>query len=221
MRYVVVLSAAALISGCTTTVDGTPTTVVAAAVEQQGLAALVPSPEEIAEILQAPPLLVDRTYEELSDWDISIDDPTCMSTIANTVVETYRDSNYVAVFGMVLNEADADDPSYDIDPAAVEFSNPGDAQAYVDRIAADWQSCANTSVTYTQNGATRQWMIHDAEEQDGVWATVSYEQPQDWACSRAIGAVSNIVADVRACGYGLDEGSAELAHNILSRVATV
>lgn len=222
---VIVAVAAVVTSACTTTVTGSPTTVTAAGVEQQGLAALVPTPEEVAEILHAPPLVVDRTYEDLTEWDISIDDPTCMSAIANTVVETYEGADYVDVFGMVLNEADADADadasSYDIDPAAVEFSSPAAARAYVERIAADWQTCADRSVTYTQNGEVRQWRIHSPEERDGVWATVSYELPEEWACSRAIGAMAEIVADVRSCGYGLDEGSAEIVQDILSRVATV
>lgn len=214
------LVSAALVTGCTATVTGTPTASNSRSSER-GLAALVPTPEEVAEILQTPPLVVDRTYEQLTSWDISIDDPKCMSAIANTVVETYEGAGHVDVYGMVLHEADVEDPTYDIDPAAVEFSNAEAAQAYVDRIASDWRACADASVSYTQNGQTRQWQVHSPEEQDGVWATVSYEQPNDWACSRAVGAISNIVADVRSCGFGMDEGSAEVAQDILSRVATV
>ena len=214
------LLSAALVTGCTTMVTGTPTAS-HPGTSEQGLAALVPTPDEVAEILQTPPLVVDRTYEAMTDWDISVDNPRCMSAVANTVSETYEGADYVDVFGMVLNEADADDPSYDIDPAAVQFSSPTAAQSYVDRIASDWRACADTSVSYTQNGETRQWQVHSPEEQDGVWATVSYEQPNEWACSRAIGAMADIVADVRSCGFGMDEGSAEIAQDILSRVATV
>lgn len=209
------------LTACSTTVDGTPTTGVVTQSSEQGLAALLPSSDEIADILRTPPLEVDRSYEVMPEWDITATDPSCMSAIANTVTTTYDGSGYLNVFGTVLQEAGGDELSYDIDPGVVEFGSPSDAIAFVERVADQWRGCTNATVTYQQDGATRTWLVAEPDEQDGVWATVSFEQPNVWACARAIGSRSTIVADVRACGYGLTEGAAEIAHNILSRVATV
>jgi hypothetical protein len=209
-----------MLTGCTTTVTGSPTKVVADS-GQQGLDTLVPTADEVAAILRSPPLEADSMYDRMPEWDITTDNPNCLSAIANTVTATYADSGYLAVYGIVFQEASGDELGYDIDPAVVQFRSPADAQAQVARISAQWQSCGNAQVGYTEDGVVRTWLVAEAEERNGVWATVSSEQPDDWTCSRAIGSESDIVADVRACGYGLDEGAAEIAHNILGRVAKV
>lgn len=218
---VLALVTACSLASCTTVVPGTATTASFAGADAQGLAALLPSADEIADILRTPPLALDHDYTTMPVWDISVADPTCMSAVANTVTAIYDGSRFVEVHGVVLQEAGEDALGYDIDPAAVRFGNPADAAAFVERISAQWQACTGTSVSYTEDGTVRTWQIGDVEERDGVWSTASVESPYGWTCARAVGSVSDVVADVRACGYELTEGADELAADILSRVAAV
>jgi hypothetical protein len=198
--------------GCARTVDGTAhtqqtgdaasgtATSQAPLVTESGLTELLPWPKDVAAALHAPDVDIVRGYvrvEPMNDGTLS--DPGCFGAVLATTEPAYRGSGYLAVRGQLLQEP-TQDYTHRVDEAVVGFGSADEASKFVSSQADAWWRCSSRSLTWKSNGKDVNWLMRTPTETDGVVAMFRIEEGgAGWACSHAMGARSNVVADVMAC----------------------
>ena len=90
------------------------------------------------------------------------------------------------------------------------------ARAFVKTSADQWKSCAGQVVTGTyDNGNTFRWtfgnLVGDVPKLSQL---DTQEDGGGWACQHVLNAVSNLVIDVRACGFAITDQASRIADEI-------
>ena len=141
---------------------------------------------------------------------VQLSKPECDGALYPGETPTYDGSGYTKLNYLVLEEpGDSSDHFVDQDVAA--FPSADLANAFVKTSAGQWKSCAgqNVTVTHNNNTNTYRWTFGDLiGDPPKISQLDTQEDGSGWGCQRVLSAVSNVVIDVRACGYHItDEGS--------------
>jgi len=116
--------------------------------------------------------------------------------------KAYENSGYVRVSDRALSSAG--NFAHYVDEAAVAFRSADESRAFVKSSADKWKFCPgrNLTATYTK-GAVHRWQFGKLTGAPPENCAVD-----GWACQRVLRAVSNVVLDVDACGYGITDEAA-------------
>jgi hypothetical protein len=166
-------------------------------VRATGVAPLVIPPAEIGPTLGAPELAqIPNPPIAILPPD-ALSDPTCGAVIAPGLQTTYRTSGFLGAEGLTAE----DQHENHIAQTVAVFPSPGYARAFVGANVAQWKGCIERPVTVGFGGYTSTWMAFGPSHSDGIdVALVRREGGRGYACSRAIGARTNVTADVVVCG---------------------
>lgn len=221
----VLLTAAAasvvtLTCACSTTVAGTPKTQramvpppaatpaapAANAVAEQQLDGLLLALDDVRAIMDAPELEVHDSYAQMPPSTAGYVPEDCVRAAFNTVEAGYRDSKFVAIRGVVMQEPDTSAALLHIvDQGVVTFPDSAAASTYVTRTVESWRRCAGTPFTVLRGEAAEHWTFGDVTETNGITAIPKRGEGSDWSCSHAIAAKLNAVIDVSACGFAITD----------------
>jgi hypothetical protein len=228
----VATSVAGLVSACVSTVDGAPkpehvqTTAPAeapaappvAVVSEQALDGLLLPVEDVRTVMDGPDLQVDQTYNQMPPSTVDYVPEDCVRAAYNTVEAGYRDSQYTAIRGVVMQEAADTEMLHVVDQGVVTFPDAAAATTYVTRTLEAWRRCAGTQFTAVRPEASEHWTFGDVSENDGISAIPKTAEGSDWSCSHAIAAKTNVVVDVSACGFSITDQATTIASRIRDKL---
>jgi hypothetical protein len=219
---------ACVISGCSTTVAGTP---VAAGgtgtsfrdVTVNDLPDLLLKPGDFDEILGTTNMTISDTSERavaLDPGQTVTGDAGCLGAAFSAMADVYRGTGYVTALGQRVTQPD-DSADYIAFQFVALYPGPGGAQRFVRESEVAWRACAGNPVSIKQSDTvTDTWTIGDTVSDNNVVSVLNYQEGGDgWACSRSLAARSNVVADVAVCGDDVDAGtSADIVAEIVGKI---
>ncbi len=204
---VVAVVAVALVAGSGSTPPSPHTT--APTIAPERLVSMLLTSPQINTMMGATNMQAGKLGQSPAEPSAQLSKPECDGALYPGETPTYDGSGYTKLNYLVLAEpGDSSDHFVDQDVAA--FPSADLASAFVQTSAGQWKSCAGQNVTLTyKNGNTYRWtfgnLIGDPPK---ISQLDTQEDGSGWACQRVLSAVSNVVIDVRACGFHItDEGS--------------
>jgi serine/threonine-protein kinase len=167
--------------------------------------------------LQPPKSIRHATY---TDPPLTTSNPQCLSKSVPARDEVYQSTGYTAVSADMLS-APKGEPERYVNQAAVSFASADKSLAFVKSSAGAWRACARQSYTVTVDGQTDRWTPGNVV---GVTPEISQlrtlDGGGDFACQHVLSAVLNLVVDVRACGYKVNEQARQVADKMAAKATS-
>jgi serine/threonine kinase PknH len=193
-------------TACDRTIDGSAQFAAGAAptnlplVKIDALPNLIPTLDQAAKAMDAPPFEIAGVYDGMEPLtDAKLSDPSCEGAVFGIVESVYRGSNYQGVYGQLTGTAGGQN-NRSLDQGVVAMSSAEDAQTFVDTQVDAWKRCTGKPLTVTVEGQQVIWTASAPIRSYGVPVLHRTQQGvASYACSHALAARSNIVADVVAC----------------------
>ncbi|OBK83565.1 hypothetical protein A5649_06160 [Mycolicibacter heraklionensis] len=223
--WVLVAAGAALAAGCgshelkvlpnpTSTVP--TTTMTAAPIAEDGLRALLLTPEQVNTIMEATDMAVTRTHTALSDDSATMQPQECLAVDGAAQEPVYAGSGYSGVREQALSEGD--DFEHFAEQAVVAFPSAKQAAAFFAAAARQWPACHEYS--HLQSGTI--WTAGPIVNADGMLSTVATQENAgndvSWACGRALTVANNVVIDVNTCSADPKDTAVVIAGQIAAKV---
>ena len=223
--FVVVMSA------CSSTVTGTPkaerhqtptpppaAAPAPASVAESGLDGLLLTVEDVRDVMSAPDLQVQQSYAQMPPSTAGYVPEDCVRAAYNTVEAGYRDTQFSAIRGVVMQEPDDAQLLHVVDQGVVTFPSADMAATYVSRTLEAWRRCAGTPFTAIRPEASEHWTFGEVSENGGVSAIPKLADGSEWSCSHAISTRANVVVDVSACGFSITDQATTIATRIRDKI---
>lgn len=192
------------------------TTRTVAPVAEDGLRALLLTPEQINPIMAATDMAVTRTHTALSDDSATMEPRECLAVDGAGQEQVYADSGYTGVREQALSEGD--DFEHYADQAVIAFPSAERAAEFFAAAAGQWPACH--AYTHLQSGTT--WTAGPISNADGMLSTVAAQDNAgndvSWACGRALTVANNVVVDVNTCSADPKDTAVVIARQIAAKV---
>lgn len=227
-RWLAAACCAGAVTGCSTTVTGMPVSEGTAGtvyrdVTVNDLPQLLLKPTEFDEILGTHNMTISDTSERavaLDPGQTVTGDAGCLGAAFSAMADVYRGTGYVTALGQRVTQPD-DSADYIAFQFVALYPVAGGAERFRRESQGTWQNCAGKPVSLKQSDTvTDTWTIGEPSASGDIVSVVNMQEGGDgWACSRSLGARSNVVADVAACGADVTaESSATIVAEILGKI---
>jgi serine/threonine-protein kinase len=202
----------------------TPPPPPAAPLAPKAVDALLPAPEQVAQIMGASQLAVHLATETMTDESAVIAQKHCIGAYAPAQAAVYADTGWTAMRGQAVHEPGDVPIAFEVFQAVVEFPTAAAAQKLLADQTGQWAACSGTAFTLTYaNMAPQAWKFGPLTKSA---TAISMPQllndpkatPSTGGCQRALAVRNNVVADVWACRLGLSNQAVDLANAILANV---
>lgn len=200
-------------------------------VTAEGLQSLVLTGEDVAGLIKAPGMYVNKTWtqtHELQPGD-SFDPPECTEAVFNGLTASYRDSGYRAIYGVDLGQHTNGFP-HGVSEFVATFDNAAAAKGFVASAINHINGCAGRQLTYSHGGISGIYNVGTPVQTGPVTAvrsTLGTVQDngrttdvggQHTSALRALAAKANVVVDVDVIGRDLGDDATTLVQGILGRI---
>lgn len=180
---------------------------------------LILPPSEAGPVIDAPGLTSLVTYSAVNPVPNGLlSDMKCVGVMAPGAESSYRGSGYQGIYGSMFQ--DHGQPR--LTQTTIAFGGGDDAQAFVNTATSRWKDCASKTLTVNIDQPPANWTVSGPHRSDGVTVLLRrLEGGQGVACSRAMAARSNIVADVLVIGTDdadLEHQGATIANMMLAKI---
>jgi serine/threonine protein kinase len=188
------------------------------------LNALLPTPEELAQIMGAAQLAVWKSSDSMSDESPALDKKNCLNAFAPAQAPLYVDAGgWTAVRIQAVHEPGPVPIAFEVIQAAVEFSSADAANKALANQIAQWASCSGQEFTTTYPGVPPEpWKFGPLTTKDNLISMnespIRQNNPTSGPCQRAVKLQANMIADVFACRIGVSNQAVDIANAILAKV---
>jgi len=196
----------------------TPTTTTAtiAPVAEDGLRAVLLTPDEINPIMGVSDMKAHAPHDVLPDDSATMQPAECLAVDGVAQEQVFARSGFSAVREQSVS--DGEDNAHYVDQAVVLFPTAKQAQAFFEASAKQWPQCHD--YTHTQSGS--EWTAGAISNVEGVLSTVATQQnagESAWqACGRALTVANNVVVDVNTCSTDPKDSAVLIARQIAAKV---
>jgi PknH-like extracellular domain len=143
--------------------------------------------------------------------------PDCMGAAHIVPPAVYADSGYTGILFDVLHEA-GNRYTHSVEQAVASYPSAEQAVAFVTGQAGKWKACAGQNVTDSLKGADSYWTFGDfTGDVPKIALRYNRKNARGWACQRALSAVRNVVIDVKACAFKIDNEGIQVADKIAAK----
>lgn len=188
----------------------------AAPIAEDGLRALLLTPEQVNPIMEATDMAVTRTHTALSDDSATMAPQECLAIDGAAQEPVYAGSGYSGVREQALSEGD--NFEHFAEQAVVAFPSAKQAAAFFAAAARQWPACHEYS--HLQSGTI--WSAGPIVNADGMLSTVATQDNAgndvSWACGRALTVANNVVIDVNTCSADPRDTAVVIARQIAAKV---
>jgi serine/threonine kinase PknH len=204
----------AAIGGRDSTSQSGPTTTIPTVAPERVDSILLTAPQ-INTIMGASDMQSGKLGQAPANATVQLSVPECNGALYPGETPTYNGSGYTKLNYLVLTEP-GDTNNHFVDQDVAAFPSTELARNFVKTSADQWKSCVGQVVTGTlQNGNTFRWSFGDlVGEAPKISQLDTQEDGRGWACQHVLRAVSNVVIDVRACGYEITDQASRIADEI-------
>jgi serine/threonine-protein kinase len=185
---------------------------------------LLPTPEELAQIMGASKLAVWKSFDRMSDESPALDKKSCIGAFAPAQAAPYVDAGgWTAVREQAVHEPGPVPIAFEVIQAAIEFPSVEAADKALASQTAVWASCSGQEFTTSFAGTpTEPWKFGPLTAKDRLISMTQFpireNRPTSGPCQRAVKVQANMVADVFACRIGVTDQAIEIADAILAKV---
>ncbi len=180
---------------------------------------------EVNSIMSAYDMLGSLMGREAIEPTFNVSPPDCLGVFWAGLAPVFFPSGYTALHYLKFQEP-GNDPEHFVTEAAAVFPSADQASAFAASSAGNWKGCAGQTLTVTDKAdstKTQQWTVGPlTENAPGIeqkhTQVHSEKNGRPWVCDRALRAVSNVVIDVRACGYRISDEGDRIAEKIAGHV---
>lgn len=180
---------------------------------------------EINSIMNAYDMGGSLMGREAIEPTFTVSPPDCLGVFWAGLAPVFSPSGYTALHYLKFQEP-GNDPEHFVTEATAVFPSADRASAFVASSTDNWARCAGQTLTQTDKAdstKTEQWTVgtlsQNAPEIEQKITKVHSEKNGDpWVCGRALRPVSNVVIDVRACGYHISDQADRSAEKIAVKV---
>jgi hypothetical protein len=200
-------------SGSSGSSHSTPTTL--PMVTPERLESVLLTAPQVNSIMGASTMQGGKVGQAPANASAQLSIPACHGALYPGETPTYNGSGYTKLNYLVLAEP-GDHNDHFVDQDVATFPSADLARAFVKTSADQWKSCAGQVVTGTyDNGNTFRWtfgnLVGDVPKLSQL---DTQEDGGGWACQHVLNAVSNLVIDVRACGFAITDQASRIADEI-------
>lgn len=161
---------------------------------------------------------VTDSASTMADNYSKISDPDCLGALYNVEQAVYDGSGWTDVADQVLAD-EGDDDGHWVQQSVVAFGSPQQAQDFFDGSVQKWTNCIGKHVTIDEDDNEFAFSIEGIGITGRMMTQTSRQDDSGgWACQHALGAVTNHIVEVAACGNGPDGQAIELANEIASKI---
>lgn len=190
-------------------------------VEEAGMAGLLPSLDEMRQLMNNPTLVDSGTGDEVAlvSPDVQTFDPVeCASSMNSFTPRAYQDTGYRAVYSVNQHQQPVADMQ--AGEGVAIFDDAAAAQKALTHYVALWQECAGKHLTwaFVQDGRSAPFILGAPESSGGVIGLRTSNPGSNILMLRAIGAKSNVLVDVQMLGAGLTDHHITAVQRILDRI---
>jgi hypothetical protein len=187
-------------------------------VPAEELSTLLLEPGAINRIMGTRELVINPTLTTTRLYIDTTDKPECGGVWANANKGVYAGSGWVSVQTQYLREAT--DVSHEVFQSVISFPTAAAAADFVAKEAKSWPLCNGRAVTTTTpNNPPQSWWVATVNQQDGmVTSVINREGARGWGCQHALTAKNNVVVDVEACGFSVQEQGSEIARKVAAGI---
>lgn len=184
---------------------------------------LLPTPDEVAQIMGAAELAVFKAVDTLIDESSVIDNKGCLGAFAPAQISVYGNVGWTAARVQAVHEPGPVPIAFEVLQAAIEFPTADAARKLLTAQKTQWSACAGSEFTVTYPGGTpMRWTFGSVVQSGDVISMQHHLQDrgvsQTGECQRALEVRNNIVADVWACRVSIVDQGVDLANAILSKL---
>jgi serine/threonine kinase PknH len=217
VAIVVAAVAVALVAGSGPTPPSRQTTAPTMAPER--LESMLLTSAQINTIMGASKMRAGEPGQAPAAPTAKLSKPECDGALYPGETPTYDGSGYTKLNYSVLAEP-GDNHDHFVDQDVAAFPSADLADAFVKTSAGQWNSCAGQNVTVTyDNGNTYRWTLGNLiGDPPKISQLGTQEDGSGWACQHVLSAVSNVVIDVRACGFHITDEGSRIADGITANV---
>ncbi len=180
---------------------------------------------EINSIMSAYDMRGSLMGREAIEPSFTVSPPDCLGVVWAGLAPVFSPSGYTALHYLKFQEP-GNDPEHYVTEAAAVFPSADKASAFAASSAGNWKSCAGRTLTVTDKADSTksdQWTVgtltgNAPEIQQKLTKEHSERDGRPWACDRALRAVSNVVIDVRACGYRVSDEARTITDKMAEHV---
>jgi PknH-like extracellular domain len=143
--------------------------------------------------------------------------PDCLGAAHIVQPSVYGDSGYTAILFDVQHEP-GNRYTHSIEQAVTSYPSADQALAFFTGQVGKWKACAGKAITDTLKGDTDSWdfgdLVGDAPK---IAMRYNRHNARGWTCQRVLDAVLNVVIDVKACAYKIDNQGTQVADKIAAK----
>jgi hypothetical protein len=170
---------------------------------------------QVNSIMGASTMQAGKVGQAPANASAQLSKPECNGALYPGESPTYSGSGYTKLNYLVLAEP-GDHNDHFVDQDVATFPSADLARAFLKTSADQWKSCAGQVVTGSyDNGNPFRWtfgnLVGDVPK---ISQFDTQEDGGGWACQHVLSAVSNLVIDVRACGYQITDEASRIADEI-------
>jgi hypothetical protein len=176
--------------------------------------------DEIKHAVNAPNLAnVEDTAALIGTAGLSFSPPECLSALFASTKEAYQHSPARGVFSRAIT-GEGQDGMQVINETMSTFDNASAATSLVSQVTGDWRGCAGKSVTVSGKGNTITLDVGQPAAKGTVMTLQNSLRGSlpGFSSDRAIAAKANVVIDVDAQGFDMDDALKTIVDQILARV---
>jgi|EndMetStandDraft_8_1072994.scaffolds.fasta_scaffold02172_3 hypothetical protein len=217
----------ALLSGCASTVAGTPVRAQGASsgpvgvpqLEEADLDRVLLNAGQVNGVMGATGIRVTASSQNMSDNSDGVSDVDCLGAIYGAEKVVYQGSDWSAVRDEVLQEPTTDNAHW-VEQIAVLYPSAEKAQKFVDGSRTTWQKCGGTSIDIDNSNVHSTWNIDTANVSGDILTQQSEQRNAGgWGCQHALAAAANLVVEAWACSNAINDEAKNLAAQMIANAA--
>ena len=185
------------------------------------LSALLLSSSDINSIMGASTMKAGEPIASMDTSEATLSAPDCQGALYTSQDPVYAGSGYTGISALVSSEP-GDNYDHWANQAVVAFPTMERASAFIESSASRWKECSGKTIEVTNNSGTVRWTLAQMSgAPPKIRLTDTQEGGDGWGCERVMSLANNVIVDVRACAYHVNDQGSRIAGKIVANVNNV
>ncbi|MEZ0354493.1 serine/threonine-protein kinase PknH/PknJ [Mycobacterium sp. pR1184] len=182
------------------------------------LNSLLLSASDINTIMGATNIQPGKPITTMGTSSMTVSIPDCEGALYTTQDPVYAGSGWTGIYGLVSAEP-GDNNDHWVNQAVVAFPTADKAKAFLQGSLDKWKKCVGQTVTVDNSGKTYRWTFAPVQGSSPKISVLQTQEGADgWQCEHAMSVANNVIVDVNACGYHINDQSSQIAEKIVDKV---
>ncbi|MGO8769908.1 MAG: sensor domain-containing protein [Mycobacterium sp.] len=185
------------------------------------LSALLLSPSDINSIMGASTMKAGKPIKSMDTSELTLSAPDCQGALYTSQDPVYAGSGYTGMSALVSSEP-GENYTHWANQAVVAFPSTEKAKSFIESSASKWKDCAGKTVEVTKDGDTLRWTFAQMSgAPNKIMLTDTQEGGDGWGCQRVMSLANNVIVDIRACAYRVNDQGTRIVDRIVANINNV